>query len=292
MRVSPIIALTCLALVSCSPRASEATATSLVASVYPAAFIAERIASSEASVQNLTPPGVEPHDLELDPFAIEDISTASVVVYIGQGFQPAVETAVTQDASGITVDVLPKAGLLHDGDTADPHFWLSPARMLVAADEVEAALVEADPANADRYHASAQALRADLGSLDEDYRNGLAQCERYTIVTAHAAFAYLANDYGLEQEAIAGISPDSEPDPARVTELASLVQDEGVTTVFTETLVSAKVADMLASEAGVKVAVLNPIEGLTQSQVDAGEDYLSVMRRNLTTLQEALGCSA
>jgi len=212
------------------------------------------------------------------------------VVYLGQGFQPAVETAVTEDASGVAVDVLPEDAL-HDGDTVDPHFWLSPARMLVATDAVEAAMVEANPAEAELYNVNDESLRADLESLNEDYRNGLATCERSTIVTAHAAFAYLAHDYDLEQEAIAGISPESEPDPARVTELASLVQDEGVTTIFTETLVSAKVAEMLAAEAGVKVAMLNPLEGLTQAQADAGDDYLSVMRGNLATLQEALGCS-
>lgn len=290
MRVTPIIVLACLALVSCSSRATEEADTSVVASVYPAAFMADRIAGAQASVQNLTPPGVEPHDLELDPFAIEDISTASVVVYLGQGFQPAVETAVTEDASGVAVDVLPQ-DVLHDGDTVDPHFWLSPARMLAAVDEIEQALVEADPAKADAYRANGQTLRTELEVLDEEYRTGLATCESRTIVTAHAAFAYLAHDYGLEQQAIAGISPESEPDPARITELASLVQDEGVTTIFTETLVSAKVADMLAAEAGVEVAVLNPLEGLTQSQLDAGDDYLSVMRRNLATLQDALGCA-
>jgi zinc transport system substrate-binding protein len=278
-----------LVLASCVSRGTDEAGIRVVASAYPAAFIAQGVSGPQAQVVNLTPPGVEPHDLELDPFAIEDISTADVVVYLGQGFQPAVEAAVTQDASGAAVDVLPTGALL-EGDVVDPHFWLSPARMLEAADEVEAALVRANPANAGVYRQNAEDLRGDLRELDTDFREGLADCERRTIVTAHAAFGYLANDYDLEQQAIAGISPESEPDPERITELAQLVRDEGVTTVFTEMLVSPKVAETLASEAGVSVEVLNPLEGLTQEQIDSDQDYLSLMRENLAALREALGC--
>lgn len=278
-----------LALVSCSSRGEDASGTSVVASAYPPTFIAERIAGADAEVVNLTPPGVEPHDVELDPSAIEDILTADVIVYLGQGFQPAVETAVTENASGVAVNILP-ADVLREGEGADPHFWLSPARMLTAVAGVEDALVAAAPAAAGSYRSNAEELRDELRTLDGEFAEGLADCERRTIVTSHAAFAYLAADYDLVQRSIAGISPESEPEPERITELTQLVQDEGVTTVFTETLASPKVAETLASEAGVGVEVLNPLEGLTQEQSDAGQDYLSLMRDNLAVLREALGC--
>lgn len=276
-------------MVACSQGRSDPVGTRVVASAYPAAFIARSVAGADATVVDLTPPGVEPHDIELDPFAIEDISTADVVVYLGRGFQPAVETAVEEDASGVAVDIMP-ADALGDEEGTDPHFWLSPARMLTAVDEVEAALIEADPAAAGAYRGNAGELRDELRALDDEFAAGLADCERRTIVTSHAAFAYLAADYELEQRSIAGISPESEPDPERITELSRLVQDEGVTTVFTETLASPKVAETLASEAGIDVEVLNPLEGLTQEQSDAGRDYLSLMRDNLVVLREALGC--
>lgn len=278
-----------MVLVACSPGRSDPVGTSVVASAYPAAFIARSVAGADATVVDLTPPGVEPHDIELDPFAIEDISTADVVVYLGQGFQPAVETAVEEEASGVAVDIMP-ADPLQDDEGTDPHFWLSPARMLATVGEVEAALVEDDPAATGTYRANAGKIRDELQTLDDEFAAGLADCERRTIVTSHAAFAYLAADYDLEQRSIAGMSPESEPDPERITELTQLVQDEGVTTVFTETLASPKVAETLASEAGVDVEVLNPLEGLTQEQSDAGQDYLSLMRDNLAVLREALGC--
>ena len=111
------------------------------------------------------------------------------------------------------------------------------------------------------------------------------------MITNHAAFAYLAAAYDLEQRAISGISPESEPDPDRIAELASQASADGVTTIFTEDLVSPEVAQTLAAEAGVDTTVLSPVEGLTDEQQVAGEDYLSVMRLNLEALRDGLVCT-
>jgi zinc transport system substrate-binding protein len=128
-------------------------------------------------------------------------------------------------------------------------------------------------------------------ALDDDFATGLADCEHDLVVTAHDAFGHLTARYDLRQEGIAGVSPDAEPNPDRLADLADLVEREGVTTIFTEELVSPKVARTLAREAGgVKIAVLNPLEGLTDRQVDDGADYLSEMRENLGKLEVALGC--
>jgi zinc transport system substrate-binding protein len=157
---------------------------------------------------------------------------------------------------------------------------------------IEDALVAVDPEGTAIYEANAERYEAALDTLDRELVTGLADCERREIVTAHAAFGWLADRYDLEQHAIAGISPDDEPSASRLAELADLARDEGVTTVFTETLVSDRVARALAREAGgLRTAVLNPLEGLTREQREAGADYLSVMRENLAVLRDALGCS-
>jgi zinc transport system substrate-binding protein len=131
-----------------------------------------------------------------------------------------------------------------------------------------------------------------LLALHEDFETGLATCERNLLVTAHEAFGWLARRYGLRQEGIAGIDPESEPSPKRLAELADLVEEEGVTTIFTEDLVSPKVARTLAREAGgIRTEVLSPLESLTEAQRERGDDYLDVMRDNLTKLRAALGCS-
>ena len=117
----------------------------------------------------------------------------------------------------------------------------------------------------------------------------LGDCQVDTLVTSHDAFGYLADRYGLEVIGISGLSPSQEPDPAQLAEIADLVEERGISTVYTETLVDPAVAETVAEEAGVQTAVLDPIEGLTDES--AGEDYLQVMRANLATLQEGQSCS-
>jgi zinc transport system substrate-binding protein len=281
-----------------SGSAAEVDRVSVVASFYPLAAAASKVGGDLVSVQNLTPPGVEPHDLELAPDDIEAIANADVIVYLGGGFQPAVEDALAEAEHAVTVDALnavatnaAPASEAEEGLTVDPHVWLDPARFEEIVRAVADALAKADPANEAIYAANAQAYVAQIAALDEDFRSGLSDCERTTIVTSHEAFGYLADAYGLTQVGILGLSPEAEPDPRRLAELRDLVEREGVTTIFAEELVSPKVAETLASEAGVQVAVLNPIESLTDAQAKAGEDYLSLMRENLDTLRKALDCA-
>ena len=288
-----------LLLSGCGSTSSSAEeGTSVVASFYPLAEAASRVGGDLVSVQNLTPPGVEPHDLELAPDDIEAIANADVIVYLGGGFQPAVEDALAEAEHAVTVDALnavaTNAAPTSEADgglTVDPHVWLDPARYEEIVRSVSAALSEADSANEATYAANAEAYIGQIAALDEKFRVGLSDCERTTIVTSHEAFGYLADAYGLTQVGILGLSPEAEPDPRRLAELRDLVEREGVTTIFAEELVSPKVAETLASEAGVRVAVLNPIESLTDAQEKAGEDYLSLMRENLDTLRRALDCA-
>jgi zinc transport system substrate-binding protein len=275
---------------------SEGDQISVVAGFYPLQYLAERLGGRCVTVTNITPPGVEPHDLELSPDAVESIVTADLVFYLGGGFQPAVEEALP-DAEGELVDGLgvvstePAEGeAVEEGLTIDPHIWLDPARfaeiVTAAADGLEAAGV---PTSCDVPRA-AHELRTDLGELDDEFRIGLSDCDRDLIVTNHAAFGYLAAAYGLRQEAIAGLEPDVEPSAKRLADLKDVVEREGVTTILTEELVSPDVAQTLAAEAGATTAVLFTIEGLSDQEVAAGEDYRSLMQKNLETLRVALGC--
>lgn len=269
---------------------------SVVASFYPLAYAADRIGGDCVSVTNLTPPGVEPHDLELTPDAVESIATADVVLYLGGGFQPAIEDALP-DAQGQVIDLLdvvttePAAGEeAEEGLEVDPHVWLDPSRFEEIVQATADALERTEGAGSCDVAGAAESLRSELAELDEDFRSTLKGCERDVIVTNHAAFGYLASAYGLRQEAIAGLEPEGEPSAKRLAEVKELVEREGVTTILTEELVSPDVAETLAAEAGVGTAVLFTIEGLTDVEATAGDDYLSLMRDNLETLRVALGC--
>lgn len=289
MILSIVLALGLLA-AGCGSAARRDGRPSVVASAYPLAEAVGRVGGDLVEVRDLTPPGVEPHDLELTPDDLAAIVGADLVVYVGGGFQPAVEDAVGQ-AEGRALDVLSVVPTLRVDGAVDPHVWLDPERFAAVVRAIAQALARLDPAHRSAYLANAEAYVGQLRAIDEAYRTGLASCRSRLLVVSHAAFGYLADAYGLRQEAITGLSPEAEPDPARLAELRALVRAEGVTTIFTEELVSPAVARALAEEAGVRTAVLSPLEGLTPEELAAGEDYGSIMRRNLRTLEVALGCS-
>jgi zinc transport system substrate-binding protein len=272
-----------------SQRSAGVTRVRVVASFYPLYEMARRVGGERSEVANLTPVGVEPHDLELSPAQVDRIQDADLVLYLGQGFQPALERVVKR-AKGKAVDLLVSAPLVEEADGSDAHVWLDPVLMGRLVEEVESAFSQVDAADRAAFAANGAAYRTELTALDSDFRAGLSGCARRLIVTSHEAFGYLARRYGLEQKAIAGVSPESEPAPQHLAELADLVRRSGTTTVFSEELVSPKVAETLAREAGVATAVLNPVEGLSEDQRGSGTTYLSVMRDNLATLKIALGC--
>ena len=283
----------------------------VVAGFYPLAEAVQRVGGGRIAVENLTPAGAVPHDLELTPDQVDAIQDAALVVLMGRGFQPALEDSAG-GRDGPTVEVLDELPIdargrtvedehaedeqaeevdEHEGDALDPHVWLDPVLFAQMVDVVARELGALDPEHRDEYERNAAAFRRDIERVDADYREGLAECARRTIVTSHAAFGYLVDRYGLTQEAIAGIDPDAEPGAQRLAELADLVADEGITTIFTEDLVSPRVADALAREAGgVRTETLNPLEGLTPRERDRGDDWASVMERNLTKLRAALDC--
>ena len=267
----------------------------VVAAFYPLFEAAQRVGGDLVQVRNLTPAGSEPHDIELSSRQVDQIEDAAVVLLLGRGFQPAIEKAADR-AKGTKVDVLSSLGDLRPAGAGDeqleidPHVWLDPTQQKAITSRVAIALSEADPANRSSYEANAGAYGRELDALDADFRTGLADCDRRVLVTAHAAFGYLAARYRLTQEAIAGLEPESEPTPQRLADLASKVRATGTTTVFYEALVSPKVAQALAREAGVRTAVLDPLEGMTEAEAKAGRTYVSAMRENLAAIRTALGC--
>lgn len=273
---------------STSPTATQAADSRprVVAAFAPLAEVARATGGDAVNVTELTPPGVEPHDLELSATQVADISAADLVLYV-KGFQPAVDEAVAQHAADRAIDVSEGLTLRTDGGAQDPHVWLDPRNMATIADGVAARLTSSiDDADAQAaIAANSEAFDASMQSLDADFRKGLASCRTKTMVVSHDAFGYLADAYGLTQIGIAGLSPEAEPSPARLAEVADIVRSNGVKTVYSETLVDPKVAQTLADEAGVATAVLDPIEG-----IPAGSSYDSIMRANLAALVEGQGC--
>jgi len=305
-----------LVLVGCSN--SKDNQKSIAVSFYPVEYLTQRIVGDDFKVVNLTPIGSEPHGFELSPDSTQLLLDAKLAIVLGNDFQPAIEkTASSRDGktinlieaserkdehalSAVNIGYRPTHGDAdHDGEEHDqdhegndPHIWLDPVLMQEVVGQITDALVDLNPSESKTYMQRSDDLIADLKALDTEFKEGLKQCERRTFITSHDAFSRLAARYGLTQESIAGISPENEPSPARLNELKNLVNEKNISVIFTEELVSDKVAKTLSEEAAIQVKVLSPIEGLTQAQIDNDEDYFSLMRNNLSSLQVALGCSS
>lgn len=276
----------------------------VVASFYPMAFLAEQIGGEHVNVTSLTEPGQEPHDLEISAKQTAALQQSDAVLYL-KNLQPSVDDAVAQSEAKTKIDAaslttLEKHGNEVGGHAAehddheneelsglDPHIWLDPVRYSQVAQGVGKAFEKADPDHAADYKTNTAALVKKLADLNTEFEKGLSNTKTKVFVTTHAAFGYLAERYGLTEEAISGLDPESEPSAARVKELEKMAEADGVTTVFYETLVSDKTAKTIASDTGLKTDVLDPIEGITEKS--RGKDYFSVQQANLKALQTALG---
>jgi zinc transport system substrate-binding protein len=275
--------LLALALLQCRGGASSLA---IVTSVYPFEFIAKHLAPSKVKVVELTKPGAEPHDLELTPGQVRQVEQAELVLYLDSGFQPAVSKAAKNNENAINVLELPeiKSDLIRNG-AIDPHIWLDPVLMSKVAGLTSKEIARKTNWSDSGSQGRLEKLGMSLDDLHTTYSNALKNCERKEIVTSHAAFAYLARRYGLTQISITGVDPEAEPSPARLAEVADLARKAKTTTIFSERLVSSKIAESLANEIGATVAVLDPIEGPPPSG-----DYLGAMESNLEALKKGLGC--
>ena len=296
----------------------------VVTSFYPLQFAAQQIGGDKVDVSSLTKPGAEPHDLELSPKQVASLSDADLTVYL-KGFQPSVDEAVKTSAKADkSLDVSPAADLSlklsesskvgqdaeeghdhegehshegehgheghdhgHEGD-ADPHFWTDPVRYKAVAKSMADRLSKADPKNKATYEANAKKFTDKLDQLNTKFSTGLKSCTNKNLVTGHAAFGYLAKRYGFNQVGVAGVSPEAEPSPARLKDVAAFTKKNNVKTIYAETLVSPKTSETVARETGAKVQVLDPIEGITSAS--KGKDYFEVMESNLKTLKSGQGC--
>lgn len=305
VRVLALLVGCCLLAAGCAAGpADDGGRLQVVAGFYPIAFAAERVGGDRVSVVSVAAPGAEPHDLELTPRQVAEIADADLVVYLA-GFQPAVDAAVAQEAPDRSVDVgqgipplpaeanvtlgAPEAPERHDHSEgqADPHVWLDPRNMITIGRTIEARLAALDPGGAPAFRANRARLAGELTRLDRRWAAGTRVCSSRDLVVSHAAFAYLAARYGFRQVAIAGLSPEEEPNPATIAELADFVRTSGTRTVYYETLVDPKVATTIAAEAGIDTRVLDPIEGVPPARA---EDYSSLMEANLTAVRGGQSC--
>ncbi|HEY3247826.1 MAG TPA: zinc ABC transporter substrate-binding protein [bacterium] len=284
---------------ACAPRAGPPNTLAVIATFYPLYEFAQRVGGDRVAVRVLIPAGVEPHDFEPTPRDVAGVAGVRVLIYNGAGFEPWLEKLLPEvPPSAVRVNTtrgLPlRSGFRGaEGGSApaeDPHVWLDPVLASRQVDAIIEGLSAADPGGRGAYAANGARVKADLEALHQRFASTLAHCRRRTFITTHAAFGYLARRYALMQISISGLSPETEPSPARLKQIVQEARRAGVEVIYYETLISPRVAEVIAGEVGVHTAVLNPIEGLTSEEQRRGSNYFRVMDENRRTLGSGLGC--
>lgn len=273
-------------------------------SFYPLYDFAKKVGADQITLENMVPAGTEPHDWEPSPQDIAKLEKADLFIYSGAGMEHWVDKVlgslendkliVLEASKGLSLIESSAQEPHEDGEAGqdahayDPHVWLSIRLARQQMENIKNALMSADPAHASYFEENYSACAAQFDALDKEFTDSLSAYAGRDIIVAHQAFGYLCADYGLNQVAIEGLSPDSEPDPARMADIIAFAGEHSIKVIFFEELVSPKVAQTIADAIGAKTDVLNPLEGLTDEQLSAGGDYLSVMRENLRALMGAL----
>lgn len=266
---------------------------------------AKAVGGDHAEVRMLIPPGIEPHGFEPTPGDMVRIQKADLFIYTGRAMEPWVDsllvapdmqkTTVVEAGRSIGIDAGAK-GHANDEerhrDGQDPHVWLDLSNAQKMVDTIRDGFIEKDSPHREQYRANADAYKAQLAALDERFRAVLSSCKKKVVIYGgHAAFSYLANRYGLRfVAAYRGFSPDAEPTPRRIAEMADKMKRYGLGHVFYEELVSPRVAETIARETGATLLLLHGAHNVSKNDMEEGVAFLSLMERNLTGLRAGLQC--
>ncbi len=252
-----------------------------------------KIGGDKIQLYNIVPTGTEPHNWEPTAGDMRKLSNADLLFYNGAGMENFVDS-VKQSVENDKIKYIELSEGIElikkneESNIYDPHIWLNPINAEKEALKIKNALSEADSQNADFYNKNYEDFSKKAKELDKSFSDMVNNNENKTIVVAHEAYGYLCQAYGLKQLAIEGLSADSEPSPAKMAEVSEFIKNNKIKFIFFEELLAVKAADVISEETGAKLLVLNPFEGLSQEDIDNGEDYFSVMYKNLENIDKAL----
>lgn len=259
-------------------------------SFYPQYYLAKEIGKDKIDIHSIVPNGVEPHDFEPSMKQIKEVQNANIVVYNGADMEHWMDKLL-ETIDKKKVDIINSSEfveLVKLEGRPDPHIWLDPLNMDKIGLEIKNSLVKMDEKNQEFYEKNYAELSSKLQKLNEEYEAVLKDKKRDTILVSHSAFTYITEKYDIEQISVTGISPEEEPSPKVISELIDIAKTKELEYIFLETLASPKTADIIAEEAKLEVLTLNPLEGLTKKEENNGEDYISIMEKNLENLKKAL----
>jgi zinc transport system substrate-binding protein len=311
-RVSGLISVSALLLAACGGESSTSTTTTpavaeltIATAFYPLTEIVDKVTTGmNVDIIGLTPPGVGAHDHELTARQLDDLATVDAVLYLGGGLQPSVEKAVTQLGAGITVvNLMDHVQTIdaeekdedhdhgHSDSDTDPHVWLDPANMASMTQAVVDTLSALSPDSKITLDTNAAAYISELEQLGTAIDTTFANCASRALVTSHDAFGYFAARAKLDTVPIAGVNPENEPSAKELEAIAKVARDAKATTVFFEAQLPDGLAKTVASAIGAEVDVVDPIETISSTDLNADKTYISIQRDNIERIAQGLRCS-
>lgn len=303
--------ITLLLLAACGNKEEEkevGNILSIYTTVYPLQYFTERIGGNFVNVQSIYPPGADEHTFDPTQKDMMALADSDLFFYIGLGLEGFVENAEktmkNEHVKMMAVaNTIPEEsfdeGHNHENDEAgheehdhgeiDPHVWMSPILSIDLATAIKQALIEASPENKDVFEKNFIALEDDLVALDSEFKEMAADASVKTFFVSHAAFGYIANTYGLEQVAIAGLNSQSEPSQKQLAAIVENAKTHHVNYVLFEQNISSKLTEIIQKEIGAESLMLHNLGVLTTEDLANKEDYFSLMTHNIATLKKALG---
>ena len=274
------------------PAKTETVKNKIYTTFYPLQYITKEIAGESFDVINLTPPGTEPHDYEPSAKILAELNSAKAFVYIGEEIDPwASKKAQELDQMKVfTIAVKDKIKLQNAGGILDPHFWQRPKLLVEFSKKLNEELSTQFPSKAYEFQNNLSKFVSKVNLLDSFIQTSLQKCQSRKMIVSHNAFNYLATDYNLEIVPINGLSPEGEPSSQQIAQIINLVKEERVKYIFLESFSNQKITDVITNATQVEALELNPIETLTQENLDLKMDYITIFYNNINNIKLALNC--
>ena len=255
-------------------------------SFYPIYDFTSKIVGDKYKVINITPNGEEPHDFEPTPKDIEKLYDSDALLINGLNMEPWLDSApkeIKNKAYVVTDSIITRK----ENNVLDPHVWLSIKNARIELKNIYEYILKLDPINKDYYENNYNEYDKKFADLQTDYKESLKDLTKPYLVTSHAAFGYLCDEFGLTQLYLSGLEPDATPTAKDIEKIINAVNKYKITTIFYEEMVGPEIANKIAKETGVKCEVLCTLESLTKDEINNKEDYLTKMYDNLTKIKEA-----
>ncbi|MDB8805604.1 metal ABC transporter solute-binding protein, Zn/Mn family [Romboutsia sp. 1001216sp1] len=270
--------------------------------VFPIYDFTRNIGKDKININYVIPPGVEPHDYEITPKLMKDIQNADLLIKNGLGLDSFADKIKSENKLQI-VDASEGIKPLtydeeqnhekenhesHNHGQYDPHVWLNVDLAMKECENIKNALIKADEKNKDYYEKNYNEYIEKLKKLKSNYDENLKDKKNKSIIVSHGAYGYLCDEYKINQISITGISPNQEPSLSKISEIANYAKKNNIKYILFDGLVNPNVAKTIADEANIKTTVLYSIDNISKKDFDNNKDYISLMNKNLETLNLVL----